>query len=150
MIGLYRQLDHGPAVLSTLLLDKGLTVAGDLPGKHGLAPLRAPDEVVDNEMYAVFVSLIVHVDIVLHNNTSNNSFVLQRWLKPWGNPPNLCLSRGEACGGFGSVIEQLDSAIEYQLLGFVDAAVRVRQGSPGFGGGQADGGLPEVLGGGAD
>jgi hypothetical protein len=62
---------------------------------------------VDNEMYAVFVSLIVHVDVVLHDNTRNNSFILQHWFKPWGNPPHLCLSRGEACGRFSSVREAI-------------------------------------------
>jgi hypothetical protein len=56
---------------------------------------------------------------------------------------------GEVAALAGAVDDKVDGrAIAHQLLGFVDPPVTVRQGGSGFGGGQADGGLPELAGGG--
>ena len=69
MIGLNRQLQNRPTLLSTLLLDEGLAILGDSATEHGFPSLGTPDQVVDDKVDAVFISLIIHVDIISHNNT---------------------------------------------------------------------------------
>ena len=59
MIGLNRQFQNLPALLSTLLLDEGLAVFGDTAPKHGFAALGTPDQVVDDKVDAVFISLVI-------------------------------------------------------------------------------------------
>jgi hypothetical protein len=82
MIGLNRQLQHSPTLLGTFLLDEGLAVLGDSPTQHRFAALGTPDQVVDDKVDAVFISLIFHVDIVAYNDACINILVLGGWLKP--------------------------------------------------------------------
>jgi hypothetical protein len=83
MIGLDRQLQHLPALFSTLLLNKGLAVFGDTTTKHGFTALGTPDQVVDDKVDAVFISLIIHVDIAPYNNTIIYKYrLLKSRLKP--------------------------------------------------------------------
>ena len=72
MIGLDRQVQYLPTLLSTLLLDEGLAVFGDTATKQGLSALRTPDQMVDDKVDAVFISLAVHVDYYRINNTKIN------------------------------------------------------------------------------
>ena len=76
MIGLNRQFNNCPPLLSRFPLDEGLTVVGDTPPKHGLAAFGTPDQVVDDKVDAVFISLIIHVDVVLYNDILINRNVL--------------------------------------------------------------------------
>src|SRR5262245_45345966 len=62
MVWLNRQFQDVPTFLSTLLLDKVLTVLGDTATKDGFAPLWAPDEVVNDKVDTVFISVIFHVE----------------------------------------------------------------------------------------
>jgi hypothetical protein len=80
------------------LLNKSAAVLGDLATQNGFTPFRAPNEVVDDEVNAVFVSLIVHVDILALNNMEINNLPRSRGVKT-GKAPNLYRSSGEACGG---------------------------------------------------
>ena len=98
MIGLNSQFDNLPPSLSTHLLDKRATILGDVATQHGFSPLWAPDEVVDDEMHAVFVSLIGHVDIIELNNMNINNLLCRREVKTV-KAPNLYRSSGEACDG---------------------------------------------------
>jgi hypothetical protein len=103
MIGLNRQFQNLPALLSTLLLDEGLAVFGDTAPKHGFAALGTPEQVVDDKVDAVFISLVIHVDMVPLNNAFINKYHLfERRLKP-GKAPNCDRSNGVACGGLKSV-----------------------------------------------
>ena len=90
MIGLNRQRKNLPAFLGTLLLDKGLAILCNSATKHGFAALGAPDQVVDDKVDAVFIPLIVHVEIIAYNNTLNNSSALERRLKPGQAPNHYC------------------------------------------------------------
>ena len=65
MIGLNGKFQNLPPSFSALLLDKSAALGGDVATQDGFTSLRAPDEMVDDEVNAVFVSLIVHVDMVL-------------------------------------------------------------------------------------
>ena len=64
MIGLDRQFLDVPPKLVALRLDQCPAVGRDLAREDGFAPLRTPDEVVDDEVDPVFVSLIFHVDSI--------------------------------------------------------------------------------------
>jgi len=89
MIGLNRQLHNRPTLLGTLLLDEGLTVLSDSATEHGFPSLGTPDQVVDDKVDTVFIPLIIHVDIVVYNDTLINNKVLQEGLKPREKAPNL-------------------------------------------------------------
>ena len=72
-----------PALLSTLLCNEGLAVFGDTAAKYSLTALGTPDQVVDDMVDAVFISLIIHVGIVVYNNTLiNKSRAVEVRLKP--------------------------------------------------------------------
>jgi hypothetical protein len=73
VIGLNRQLFDAPPVPGALGFDQGFTVRGHLAGEDGLTTLRTPDEVVDDEVDAVFVALIIHVDAVSSIDIGINS-----------------------------------------------------------------------------
>jgi hypothetical protein len=45
VVGLHRQLENGPTLLLTLVLDEGLAILRDLPNQNGLAPLGSPYQV---------------------------------------------------------------------------------------------------------
>ena len=85
MIRLNRQLHNRPALLGTLLLDEQATVLGNRAAKDRFAPLGTPDEMVDDKVDTVFISLVFHVDTVSYNNSAININVLGDWLKP-GRP----------------------------------------------------------------
>src|SRR5262249_13687869 len=72
VVGLDRQLQDRPPLLSALVLDQLAAVPGNLADQHRLAALRAPDAVVDDEMDAVFVPLVLHTLIVDNNATIDN------------------------------------------------------------------------------
>jgi hypothetical protein len=60
--------------LLTLSPNEPLTRSGYVSNQDGLAPFRTPDQVVDNQMDALFISLILHIDNVPHNNKEINTF----------------------------------------------------------------------------
>ena len=64
MIRLDRQLFDVPPKLDALRLDQCPAVGCDLAREDRLSPLRTPDEVVDDEVDPMFVSLILHVDSI--------------------------------------------------------------------------------------
>jgi hypothetical protein len=55
VIWLNRQFQNLPALLRTLLLDKGLAVCGDTPPKHRVTALGTPNQVVDDTVDTVFI-----------------------------------------------------------------------------------------------
>lgn len=59
MIRLDCQCENGPALLFALDLEKFLTAIFELTSENGLSSLRAPDEMVDNQVDPVFVSLVL-------------------------------------------------------------------------------------------
>ena len=76
MIGLHRQLHNGPPTLGTFLLDEQPTVLSNGATKDSFAPLGAPEEMGDDQVDAVCISLAFHVDIVEYNNEIINTKVL--------------------------------------------------------------------------
>jgi hypothetical protein len=103
MIGLDRQLQYLPTLLRTLLLNKGLAVFGDTAPKHSLTALGTPDQVVDDKVDAVFISLVIYVDKYIVNDTEiNMRSSVQSRLKP-EKAPNCYRSNGAACGGLKPV-----------------------------------------------
>ena len=116
MIGLYCQFQYLPTLLSTLLLDEGLAVLSDTAPKHGFPALGTPDQVVDDKVDAVFISLIIHVDIVVYNNILiNKRRSFEGRLKP-EKAPNCYRSNGAACGGLKSVSVNINSVVKGVLL----------------------------------
>jgi hypothetical protein len=93
---LNRQCQNFPTLLSILLLDKGLAVLGDTAPKHGFTALGTPDQVVNNQVDAVFISSVVHVDEYNTNNMEiNMRLSVQGRLKPGQvtqGAPGLCRS----------------------------------------------------------
>jgi hypothetical protein len=63
VVGLDCQFLDVPAVLGAHGFDQLPASLGDILYKDGLPPLGTPDQVVDDHMDPVFVSLIFHVDI---------------------------------------------------------------------------------------
>jgi hypothetical protein len=103
VIGLNRQLHKLPPAFSALLFDKCTTVLRNGATQHRLTALGTPDQVVDDKVDAVFISLVFHVDIVAYNNTViYKDRLFEGRLKP-GKAPNLWGSIPEACGGLKSV-----------------------------------------------
>lgn len=84
MIGLDCQLKNVPAAFLALLFNKLATLCSNRVHQNRFTSLRCPDQMVHNQVYSVFVSLIVkcvvfHVDSIAQNdNLSNRHF----WLKP--------------------------------------------------------------------
>jgi hypothetical protein len=54
-----------PALLSTLLLNGGWAVFDDTAAKYGLTALGTPDQVAEDVVDAMFISLIIHAGIVV-------------------------------------------------------------------------------------
>jgi hypothetical protein len=103
VIGLNHQLHNLPPAFSALLFDKCTTVLGNGATQHRLTALGTPDQVVDDKVDAVFISLVFHVDIVAYNNiVIYKDRLFEGRLKP-GKAPNLWGSIPEACGGLKSV-----------------------------------------------
>jgi len=57
----------------TLETDEMLSVLSHIPDKNRLSPLRAKYDVIENQMDSVFITLILHVDVVTHINRSINN-----------------------------------------------------------------------------
>ena len=70
MIGLNRQLNHRPVMFSYYLADDLFQACPHRPNEHLPSSLGAPDDVVHNEVDAMLLVLIIHVDKVLHSNTT--------------------------------------------------------------------------------
>jgi hypothetical protein len=102
VIGLYRQLQDLPILLSTLLLDEGVAVLGDTATKHGFTALGTPDQVVDDKGDAVFISLVIHVVITAYSDKYIYNISLEGRRKPW-QAPNVWGSIPDACGGLKAV-----------------------------------------------
>jgi hypothetical protein len=114
MIGLYRERQNLPTLLSTLLLDEGLTVCGDTATKDRFTALGTPDQVVDNKVDTVFISLIIHVDTIEYNDMLiNKHSSLESRLKP-EKAPNRYRANGAACGGLKSI------SVNQKIEGFFD------------------------------
>jgi hypothetical protein len=60
VVGLNSQFKDIPSFLSTLLLDQLCETILERACKNGLASFGTPDEMIDNEMYPVLISLVVH------------------------------------------------------------------------------------------
>src|SRR5215831_10304697 len=59
VIGLDSERQYLPALLSTLALQQLTTPRRDWPNEYRLPAARTPDEVIDDEMDAVFISLVL-------------------------------------------------------------------------------------------
>jgi len=75
-----------------------LAVLGNGTPKHSFTALGIPDQVIDDQVDAVFISLILHVETIICNAMLNNKKVLQRRLKPT-KAPNVWGSNPDAYGG---------------------------------------------------
>ena len=61
MIGVDRQFQDSPSFIETLLFYDLLAARFDVPNENRFSPFRTPDKMVDKEMDAMLISLIVHV-----------------------------------------------------------------------------------------
>jgi hypothetical protein len=97
MIGLNRQLDHGPLMLCGYLVDDLLQAMAYRANEHLAPPLGAPDDVVHDKVYAMLLVLIVHVDSKAWNNTGRKPerpFIPR--LKPGAFWPHFCKAEPES------------------------------------------------------
>jgi hypothetical protein len=62
VIGRDRQFLDVPVLLGALGLNELAAVRGDVPNQDRLPPFGTPNEVVDNQVNAVFVSLLFHAN----------------------------------------------------------------------------------------
>ena len=67
------QREHIPAPLFTLASDEPAAIGGNVPNQYRLSTLRAKDQVVDNQMDAVLIPSVFHVDTIGHNDMDINS-----------------------------------------------------------------------------
>ncbi len=63
MIRLYCQLQDGPALCSTFLFDQLFTILAYLAYQNRFAPLGCPNKVIYDQVYSMFISLIVVIHI---------------------------------------------------------------------------------------
>jgi hypothetical protein len=61
VVGLDGQFQERPPLFTTNLFNECVALLGNGPRKHRLAPFWAPDKVVDHEMYAMLITLIVKI-----------------------------------------------------------------------------------------
>ena len=99
MVGLDCQLKYCPSHVLAFLIDKFTTTLCDEAFQNGLATARTPDQVVNDQVDAVFVALIfkgrvclfhimkIHIKRQICNRFLGGWYF---WLKPARNPPNLC------------------------------------------------------------
>jgi hypothetical protein len=73
VVGLNSQLKDIPSFLSTLLLDQLCETILERACKNGLASFGTPDEMTDNEMDPVLISLIVHFGGVCRFHSSEDT-----------------------------------------------------------------------------
>jgi hypothetical protein len=107
VVRLDRQFHDVPGVLLALRLDRRPSVGGEVAQVHGLAPLRAPDQMAHDEVDPVFVPLKLHVNVIdgigtringLIRNAESVCFPSAATEVAW--PPkgriSVCIERGEA------------------------------------------------------
>jgi len=86
VIGLDSQRQDGPSTHSTLAVDQFPAACRYWLHQHCLAALGTPDEMIDNQVDAVFVSLILHVEIIACDNREINKYSPNGGLKPGEKP----------------------------------------------------------------
>ena len=59
VIGLDSKLNNFPSLFRAFLLDKVATIGSNCAGENGFAALGRPYEMVENQMDAVFISLVL-------------------------------------------------------------------------------------------
>ena len=84
MIGLDCQLKDVPTTFLALLFNQLVTLIRNRVHQNGFSPLGCPHEMVHNQVYPVFVSLVAqsvvfHVDSIPYFDTLSNRHF---WLKP--------------------------------------------------------------------
>jgi len=72
MVWLDCQFQNIPSLDIRLFPDDRFAILGNLPLQYLFSAFWAPDEVVDNQMHPMFVSLIFHVVYVAQNNRKIN------------------------------------------------------------------------------
>src|SRR5215470_1870650 len=86
MVRLDRQRQNLPTPLSTLALDQLPAACCHWSHKHRLAALGAPDEVIDDQVDAMLVSLVLHVEIVACSDNKINICAQKAWAKAREKP----------------------------------------------------------------
>ena len=85
MMGLDRQLDDLPIVFMWHLVNDLLQTVMYWPDKHPPTPPGTPDDVVHDKVVGVLLVFVVHVGMILQNNTAckaKGRFI--PWVKPRG------------------------------------------------------------------
>jgi len=75
VIGLDGKLKNFPSLFLALFFKELATVGGNTVDQNRLAPLGTPDEVIDNQVNSVFISLIFHM--LNYTGLSTNSQLMQ-------------------------------------------------------------------------
>src|SRR5215469_13102324 len=70
VIGLNRQGKNGPALLFALCLNQLLTTLFDLANQDRLTPTWTPDQMVDDQMHAMLISLVFKAVVCLTHMSS--------------------------------------------------------------------------------
>jgi hypothetical protein len=77
VVWLYRKLDYLPSLLFALFLYQLFTLFAHKPAQNRLAPLRSPDEMVEDKVYSMFITYVFHsVDTIAKINTIFNNYFL--------------------------------------------------------------------------
>ena len=97
MIGLNSQFQNAPTFFRAFLLDQFAAIRCDRAGQNRFAPLRNPDELIDDQVDAVLVARVIwsglgqcvicHVVIVHKHPRVNPSFAYRRAKALARNPP---------------------------------------------------------------
>jgi len=66
-IGIDRQFQDLPSFLAALALDKTTTVLGYVAFQNRLTSLGSPDQIIDNQMHSVLISLVFHLRLPFEN-----------------------------------------------------------------------------------
>jgi hypothetical protein len=73
MVCLNSQFEDLPPLNTAFLPDDLFAIFCYKPLENRFSSLRAPDQVIDNKMDSMFVSLIFHVDIIMYDNSIINT-----------------------------------------------------------------------------
>jgi hypothetical protein len=76
VIGLDGERQDNPATLSTLPLDQLAAARHYWPHQHRLAAFGPSDEAVDDQVDAILVALILHVEVIEYDNNEINNLRL--------------------------------------------------------------------------
>src|SRR3981081_1276381 len=94
MIRLESQCKKCPSLLFALFCNEFLTAILELAYKNGLSSLGTPDEMIDDQMDAMFISLVLKLVLICRFHVFNIQHFRQVvkskqgfWLKPARNPP---------------------------------------------------------------